>query len=984
MLFRSAVSLSVFFCFLLDAMPSATLERRLPCYEGHLILNHATLSDAPQTSNGTAWSERWCSLEDGKLLVYTDRTAAMIDPEHTCAVIHLDSFACVQPSTPTSEHPYQLVLSTTPPETSKSSRLFRPKSAMSLNRLQAESISRHDSLDLEPRPSIPSISRMSIQSRPFNSIELSHFSPNSETANLAANPTKSWSKFGFGSRSLYAKLSSSSNRSPRINHNLASHHSASATSSIISSIEARASTDVASSGAPSPRTPQSATFSPIPDNIPIRATSPTSYTSWLEALALTIKIHSQAATASSPLIKQQSRVPTRPSLGNLSGFRTPAILHAGPVFPSTEANVEPDAQDDTPKATRQRHSSTASLSFALSASSKLQENTLLDQQIDADVRLGDKITFNEPRKRRPSTADALSSAASHVFGVRDAKGTKQGRKHKRSASTASSSLSSNRFSDPRSNGVSSPQLLASASHTLSPTPQVDAGIELNATLAPAPALIGLKIDALQESITPTSGHAQPASRHRRSGSLIKFGSARIMAWRDTFTVVDQTATAETLTGLGLQMDQSDSSALTSCSDKSKAAKALSGFKSLRLLAKSKRIPKDANPPRRGESVSFAWTPVAQDSETTLVASQAASQQPAAQSKSKRMSRSTSLLGITKTTFASLRERSSSRQSIRTVFAAPHEEASIADQWQESGRIQTADCDFGYELVQDQSASTLVANATPDVSVADDNRADATQEVKHQANAVDSIADKLGNIKLQQLDRDGADAGSPSLASKRILPPKQIIDTFDKLRAADPTGRSCDWLRQIEACGRRGSLDWAAATPGVRRPSLRAAASQTFATRGASMDLLTSGAVPRLRSSMSAWDLGGQATMQDGPVEGRVKHEETQPATPRMSGEDPSAPRSLPAPPRAYKRRARVSSSQPSRPTLLAANSASSQTVTTAFTDLTNTQNAKRRSSGKIDTATEVVAPRSPIRLGSRQGRWGEVYAERVTDGLLVG
>ncbi|KAJ1029939.1 hypothetical protein NDA16_000854 [Ustilago loliicola] len=178
-------------------------QPRLPRYEGHLILNQAILADTPQTSSREAWSERWCSLEEGKLLVYKDRTSAMINPDDICTSIDIRNFAHVCTSTAFSDPSHELVLSTTAPEPTRSSRLFRPKSALSLNRSHAESIS-----ESEPRVSIASSGRVSFQAPASSLNGASAFSSKTD----GESRPKPWSRFASGSRKLYSKVSAS-NRS---------------------------------------------------------------------------------------------------------------------------------------------------------------------------------------------------------------------------------------------------------------------------------------------------------------------------------------------------------------------------------------------------------------------------------------------------------------------------------------------------------------------------------------------------------------------------------------------------------------------------------------------------------------------------------------------------------------------------------------------------------------------------------------------------
>ncbi|TKY91018.1 hypothetical protein EX895_001017 [Sporisorium graminicola] len=1012
-------------------MPSTDIGMRLPRYEGHLILNNAVLSDGPQTSNGTAWSERWCSLEDGKLLVYTDRTAAMVNPEETCAVIDVHSFACVQVLSAMSDSGYELVLSTTLPEPARSSRLFRPKSAMSLSRLQADSVSRQNSVEMESRSSMASFSRASMSSRPLHVNELSTLSGNTDTAADASKAGKSWSNFGFRSRRLNSKLASASNGSLRASQASASRPG-STTSSFISNSDPRASTDVASSRAPSPRTPISPTFGSSCENVLIRVTSAHSFTSWFDALTLTIKMHREMISAPSPVLKQQSRASTRPALSNLPGFRTSTTLQTSPAFPSVEHSILPCAHDTTPKASRKRHSSSASFSLALGASRHMQD--IIDDRSDShgdasnkaatSVAFAEHISFGQARNRRPSTADAWSTIAPPAGGTADVRRVRQARAHKRSISTASSSLSfsaASRRSDQRCNSVSGTQLLSSGSTMTQPldTSLEEDSLAPNSPCAPASSsnvITGDTSVRQQDAAKPTSNGTTSGSRHRRSGSLMTFGSARILAWRDAFTA------AETTTGLGLQVDQGDGSFQdpADCSRDTKVhgkpIKTFSGFKSLRSLVKGKATAKEANvgaSTHRDGSVGLASPSEPRGSEEVL-------RRSAAQSNSRVVSSSTSLLSITKHTLASLRERSSStRPSVRTVFAAASaEEAETADILQGvCKQIHTAECDFSYELVAPSEEADILQGSLPS-SAEQVSEASEIPHLSGTASTTDkesdvgvdiSIAEKLAQVRLQRsFARDGDDdTSSPFVFPERILPPKQIIDTFDKLRAADPTGRSCDWLTQLESANaHRSSWDWATAsasagqvaTTATRRPSLRTAASQILCSSGGGpVDWL---AAPRLRSAASAWDLPSHEAARGAPGAESVDR--------KADARVVQATRSLPAPPRAVKRRARASASQPSREVRTAglsvddtspvtSETATMTTTTTggrAFADITNISgNSTGNRAGKADPSAGelsdfipglMLAPRSPARrLGAKRRLSGAAASPAAAPRVVV-
>ncbi|SPO20481.1 uncharacterized protein UTRI_00878_B [Ustilago trichophora] len=917
-------------------MLPSPFESRLPRYEGHLILNQAILSDSPQTSACTAWSERWCSLEDGKLLVYNDRTAAMISPHDTCAVIDVRSFACVQSSNTANESSHELVLSTSLPEPTRSSRLFRPKSAMSLNRLQIESAPR-DTTESDPRPSMASLGRISFQSQSAANTSFTS-SAKTDADGRPASRNKPWSKFASGSRRLYSKLSSTT--SLRTNESLP-FQSASTTSSIPSFSESRESTDIASSRAPSPRTPHSSTFSGMAERVPVRAPTAEAFNSWLEALTLTIKVHNEMAPASSPIMRQQKRVSSRPSLANLPGFRTPTSLQASPVFPSIEPGAASLVEEVTPKASRKRQVSSSSFSSALHASQHLQQkvggrSSRPSTAASTSIKIAEHITINKPPKR-PSTADASSTFASQTFAAVDNKRLQRERKHKRSISAASSSLSFSvtglTLSSPRRNSVSTAQMFScDGVEPLSSSRQPQLKVSgLASQLNDKPAEVG---DITELT---SSGTLPSMTRHRRSGSVLRFGSARIMAWRDTFTASDSTKTVTPI-GLGLEAEAEIGDASQADWNEprpqSKPAKSFPRLKSFRLLPKTKADDHQGDitlHSRQDDSVSFASPSEPRCSEDVLASHMATMSRSAALPRTKGMSRTASLLNLTKSTFSSFRDKSASRQSVKHAFTVQQEEdeMNVDDLSHDSpSRVQSPGCDFSYELVGTQreaicSVSPVIPSGLP------------AFEQPHFAAAVDDedpsqplqgLHSSTGDISAQLMVKTSStDTSTPSLPIERILPPETIISTFDQLRAADPTGLSCDWLSQIESSHHptRGSLDWAA-----RKKTLRPAASQQFDLRGGSMDLSSTTKARRLRGSISAFQLqpeGGNKRLVDREEEScsrisRPASIRSTTASRRMSEDVPqdtdlgSRLRSLPAPPRASKRRARISTSSHSRPT----------------------------------------------------------------------
>ena len=903
-------------------LPTSPFESRLPRYEGHLILNLAGFQDSPQTSTCTAWSERWCSLEDGKLLVYDDRTAAMISPDDTCAVIDVGSFVCVQNVPVSDGPPFELILSHTLPEPVKASRLFRPKSAMSLNRLQLDSGLR-GTAEADPRPSMGSVGRTSFQASSLANSTFT-FSAKADADGRPSSRNKSWARFTSSSRKLYSKASSSS--SLRTNDSV-SFRPDSGKSSIHSISDSRGSTDMASSGAPSPRTPHSSTFSTPAEPVHLRVSTAEAFRSWLEALTLTIKILSEGLLAPSPFMRQQKRVSSRPSLGNLPGFRIPTNLQSSPVFPTAETGRASPMGEATPKASRKRQSSSTSLTFALQASQDLQNHAVgYSEGLPAgsckapSIRAAKCSASSEPAEHCSASARASTSHTSAAFTAMHTKRFQRNRAHKRSLSTASSSFSlavaAPALSTPRRNSVSSAQILThDGSDASAIKPPRDSFAQPSLPLQPSSLMQGSSLTSqldneasakIEDAGKSTAGGAVPvSSRHRRSGSILRFGSARILAWRDTFTASDSSRTAAPV-GLGLEADESGICDASNAEAQHKSSKGFPRLRSFRLLPKSKAEGSEGDAALdrslRDDSFSFASPSELRYGDENLAASSSTVLPPPVM-KTKGMSRTSSLLSLTKNAFSSFREKSSSRQHVKHVFAVPQEEALPGDETHDTlVRVLSPGCDFSYELVGPTREASPVES--PLLCAA---------AVVEQSNALDDEqaeevwVDKADPIEPGSncADEDDEGVSSPRLAVERILPPEQMISTFDQLRAADPTGRS--WLSHIETASRRGSLDWAAATA-TRNKSLRLAASQQFGhSRGASIDL----SAPRLRSSMSAWELQPDRR-QPRPVGRDAEVAETEgTTTPRLSEEVGDGPlRSLPAPPRASKRRARVSTLLP--------------------------------------------------------------------------
>ncbi|SNX84186.1 uncharacterized protein MEPE_02894 [Melanopsichium pennsylvanicum] len=910
-------------------MAPLRLESRMPRYEGHLILNQAILTDSPQTSACTAWSETWCSLEDAKLLVYKDRMAALITPDHMCAVIDVRNFACVQIS---SDHSLELVLSTCLPEPAKTYP-FRPKSAMSLNWLATECVVR-DNTEAEPRPSITSIGRISFQATTTAINASSTFSVKTDAESRRNMP---WTKLASGSRKLYNKVSS--NGPLRINDTCSSN-SACTTPSIASISDPRESIDFASSGAPSPCTPHSATLSNIFQSVPIRASSVDAFQSWLDALTLTLKLHQEMALASSPFITQQKCSPSRPSLGNVPGFRTTPSLQASPLLSNLGLGRGSTTEEATPKACRKRHSSSTSLSFALNATHESHHDAIerfgktsfgSQQAADAWNDIANHNLVQAPL-RRPDTSDMTSSSAKQNFSCIGAK--RQDRKHKRSISTASSSLSFSaagpKLSPLRRNSVSSTQLLSSDSGDASVSRSIKASFTHADTLSLGKQSTTLSSDrGVIHSVANQAG-TKSVSIHRRSGSLLRFNSTRILAWRDTFTPSEQPK-ANTSVGIGLDVDQGDVSSSSRADTKSKLSKGFPRLRSLRLLPKRNEF--DGNngdvsvQGRQEESCSSA-TCESQYSEDILTTSLPRS---AAPPKIKGMSRTSSLLSLTKNALSSFRDRSSSKQNVRHVFDVPQEGGLPNDFLHDTSiRIHGGGCDFSYELVAptgEASPTRPPANSSRPVEAGlQDTSVLVSSEVAYDDDLSQYLASPNSAIAstsatMLQNMHDDNEASSPAFPIERILPPETMISTFDQLRAADPTGRSCDWLSHIETASRRGSLDRDAAANGrnTRKRSLRMAASTQFDLRGGWMDL-ASGGQRVLRNNMSLWELNpDRNNWVNRHVMGKeqdMERLEQRPATRRMSEDvsdcDTHRLRSLPAPPRAWKRRGGISTSTCSR------------------------------------------------------------------------
>ena len=952
---------------------SLSSQPRLPRYEGHLLLDQAILADIPQTSACEAWSERWCSLEEGKLLVYKDRTCAMINPDHTCASIDIRNYGYLNINTTCSEPSPELVLSTTAPEPPRSAWLFRPKSALNLNRLHAESIS-----ESEPRLSIASSGRVSFQT-PASSLNASSLhSPKTE----AEGRSKPWSKFASGSRKFYSKVAASNSSLYDASLFLAS----SAASSIKSLSLSLESMDLALSGAPSPTTPLSSLFSNNLDRIVLRAPSAEALDDWLEALTRTIKLHNDTTLMPSQMMRYQKRVSLRPSMGNLPGFRTPTSLQSSPMFPTVQSSPTVQSgelaymDDATPKATRKCLTSSTSSTFGrYTAFQELCQSPVRQQHDEQEVSTSENlnsfqehITINQPPKRT-NASPALSSFASQVFPAVDSK--RQRRSHKRSLSTASSSLSfsgAGCLSTNRRNSIWSSQLLSSDGVDLSAPTQVKSGSIAtgHSAVHSGPRSSPPLNDDRDVSRATISGGTLPLGKHRRSGSILRFGSARILAWRDNFTASDSTR-QEPAAGLGLRLEQAaivgESSGVEGSDVQVRQLKPSRGFprlRSFRLLPKAK--------------VNDGETSFTSPSEQSHTNPDASFSQPA---KLKGMSRTTSLLNLTKHTLSSLRERSTSRQSVRQVFAVSQEDMqdSSVEQLQHSSpkRVETPGCDFSYEFV----GPTREASRTHSPGLVSDNHVSDGSDAS--ARLSPDFALKL-NLVLTAEEEYLVRSSTPPFPVERILPPEQIISTFDQLRLADPTGRSCDWLSQIETVTRRGSLDRAAAASGSLKEGreLRLAVSQHDLAGSGSVDLGGGERRERrLRNSLSAWNLPQATAMRDCRVE-REREQKREVGeevvgrarTPSRLSEKVGEVRSLPAPPRASKSKARISTSMPKSP--LGTTSLLLAVEVGVLGQVTNTSGVSSKDGGdKVEkvvlnqTAGVIRTPRSPSRrLGPTRRR----------------
>ncbi|GAC74038.1 ras GTPase-activating protein family - IQGAP [Moesziomyces antarcticus T-34] len=735
-------------------MSASPFDLRMPRLEGHLILNTATLSDSPQTSDRTAWSEKWCSLEDGCLLVYHDRTAAIVMPDEPICTIDLRSFAHVQPAPPHTDALCNLVISCTPLEPPKSSRLFRPKSAMSLNRLQSDSVPR-DPLDQEPRPSLASssgrVSFQALKSGAHTPVAMStNFEPRTRTSSSHSN---SWAKLRSGSRKLYAKVSSSSSASFRTDSPAALASSASSVASIADLSDL---TDMTSSGAPSPRTPILSNFGQGLERVYLRTMSEEDLDSWLEALSRSIRLLQEADGVPVHLLLPKKRVSSRPSLGNLPGFRTPASLSDSPLLPSMEQGAVSTIDDTTPKPTRKRVASSSSLGLALASSRALQQA--------ASGRPKDVHTAST----LPSwTAESTGAGNALPMGPPDTMQLRSNLKHKRSISTTSSSLSlsgSSPFVSTRRNSISSTRLLSSSVSVTRPA----TACAYTAFFA-QPMREGSGEATTSRLTEPSSAATMVAettanTRHRRSGSILRSGSARIMAWRDKSSTSEAPATQARPVGLGLEMGGHDSAEAR----RHEPSRGLNKLKSFRLL------------PKGTSSVQETGRMSASASEYGSFQDRGAGHPDSAHEtsakKSRGMARTSSLLSLTRHTFSSLRPRA--RPSVKQTFALMNADESVHEvQVDASMRVEPAEGDFSYELIAPAQADCTAASTSPALQSHDavvsssrtTSRAGARPLLAREAcvTAPAELASDYSEISLNRMDGDTSEClATPPLPGGR--------------------------------------------------------------------------------------------------------------------------------------------------------------------------------------------------------------------------
>ncbi|PWY97325.1 hypothetical protein BCV70DRAFT_233933 [Testicularia cyperi] len=1031
-------------------MERESFDMKMPRYEGYLYLaddgskkrNTTSAATIAQTINAESsqpqagWIERWCSLEAGKILVYPDRTAAIVRPEDTCALIDVCKYDYIETFTSFGRDalgPWQLTLSRQNAHMPSTSQLNAQLSGHAV-----ESLAYGIPFEASSRPSSSftgrraSLQRSYLSQADFNAGNGCSAAANSRDS---LDRNKPWVKFASGSRKLYRLVSGSSNSGTGLSQLPNGSQYQQQPSSVLDDQPLSPPSDVASrsshsgySSMPSPVTPRSHTFAQEADaidtRITLRAQSASALTQWTEALSGTIKAKLDIHAATLAPVSHGQRGPTRPALSGLPGFRSPVVSSNGRTFSGEGLDVDLEGFGSVKSVkasnSRRRQTSLSSLSsgferisavtgLPVSGSELLQRRQNRSLHQSADLTDLDRSAAHGETSRSASAVEPLKTPLTGRGKVevvqtpsRHSSEACRPSRHGRTGSLASSLRSSFGVAALRGTDhsrTSSASMLRSASgeqkeQDASTSVTIVCAESTNPTRAVPPARDVGGGDALHES----------QSRHRRSGSLLHYGSARIMAWREGASSNAVPLAIDVCGGIKSAIMQEEAEAARGQKERKSLAKLksfhfrpTSSAGRLEPVARTAELPQIYSAEQRVSLQTNGNTRGGIDKSPNPPKDMldAALGQPCANAASSRsISRASSFLNISNIGFGRQSHRSLSRQGSASPLAS-------SEPFQQSSspclgvRLEPDGCDFSYELLDQDiedglaksdvtdhqiTASTnlpvenpksLASFTTPFTRKLLPGRPDISpieRLVSFKASLTPSPAkDPKGlsardsppvydsDQQSQEPEERLVDALSQSPPSsspplvERILPPEEMINTFDRLRAVDPSGRARE---QLGASGSvavpqfdYGGLGLINTEPGPISPFLRPSSTQSFATDTApgrsSSSTDRSSTSPWLRVVSPAWD--NQAGLTSSAVSsiGRVTADREQVVRASRNSPRPRLPfghqsfscpgdenqqpavttsdgtpmlRSLPAPPRASKRKAQITAHDP-RPVL---------------------------------------------------------------------
>ncbi|KAN0060245.1 hypothetical protein ACQY0O_007574 [Thecaphora frezii] len=827
-------------------------------YEGYLLLLEAPYSRTRQTSaslllgdaaaaqeehsspvsNGStaeAWTERWCSLEGGKLLVYPDSLAAIVRPESLCCSYDLNDYQQLRTSSSygvDSRNVWELTLVAAPaPPLSRITVLGSAKSTTFASVGNEKTLLQRQSSEANRYAFAASSSLSKATSPTILENQSGAFEDESSGREKASNErSKTWSKLTSRSRRLYKLVSGGSSNSLSDQYQSGHKRPSSSLAGLASpNSDALSSSSLASTRVSSPTTPASATYSDFdagPVTVTFRASSAQILAKWAEAISTCLRNSRPAVEDPTQEVLRRHRSTKMCLAGSFAGY-------AGPVasmFPVGIPEANALMTEAAAQSRRRREESFSSLmqqgDATASTGSGHANSDLFRRRRQRSAyllnELGDILQANEQSDPSPSSSASRSSSASSSVGQRSRSRPASSADlagHERCSSVASAFVATvvaTRASSMRRASTSvlldfDSRTLGGATAASASTPRGEAtpthDASATASASPTQAVSGEH----PERHTGNAGmKGAPKwgleTRHRRSGSLLRRGSLRRILANHASSEGSSTTQADGGRGLGLDLPDEALSRLqvSSPDSASKEKKGLAKLRSLGIRPASRAGKRASIPDFDGSNQAGDRGVLAdaQQSEATRLemaspTSPTGSKTAAPQQRS--VPRAVSLLNLSKFGMSSGRERTSSRpfasptEPGRTLFSA------VPLSPVQSSRFEAEGSEFSYEVVEPSRtgrdlvdspvardspklmpSASMSAVETPDLRSIGGWAAVRLDRKKHTP----SPSPKVGYRALEPLDAIAAQAPPTPPVVERILPPEEMIAAFDRLREAE--------------------------------------------------------------------------------------------------------------------------------------------------------------------------------------------------------